>query len=418
MMLHLMDTCGSDSTYLSFQPLPSTEVKWVGPSPKTDVGLLVANLCLSPVAVVNITGRTFDQPPILSDPHPVPICSQTGITVLGNTLGTDNFVIAIIYDVTNCDGFGYLGYDQDGYEIPRTPQTNLVFGLAWANMALKDLSRPDIADRLAHVDLQDCLNIENLFFRKVRMMRLRVDPQAGYGVKCPSQPFKRTTPPPETQPSESPKGFYYPHVSGCFVASAAYGSPFAPEVDFLRHIRDDVLTRTRFGERWFRHFHEHYYRISPAIAQQMREQPELARLIRFAIVEPLVRYLQMAQGMPDATLDGLPEPWASFLRDLRSGIEKWVSTMELPRRFDGISGLDATRELAVFLHYVLRTPERRAEYLAELEASGALPLRLDREAAAIGRQLLADSGRPETEIVRVLGAGSGPADTSGRGTST
>ena len=41
-------------------------------------------------------------------------------------------------------------------------------------------------------------------------------------------------------PLEAPRG-------GFFIATAAYGSPITPQVSFLRHIRDDVLTKDKIG---------------------------------------------------------------------------------------------------------------------------------------------------------------------------
>jgi hypothetical protein len=50
--------------------------------------------------------------------------------------------------------------------------------------------------------------------------------------------------------------------SGCFVATAAYGSPLEPHVMALRDFRDRYLQRTRLGQAFIRF----YYRHSPAAA--------------------------------------------------------------------------------------------------------------------------------------------------------
>ena len=51
--------------------------------------------------------------------------------------------------------------------------------------------------------------------------------------------------------------------SGCFIATAVYGSYGAPEVIILRNFRDKVLLSTRIGK----YFVRLYYIISPSISQ-------------------------------------------------------------------------------------------------------------------------------------------------------
>ena len=62
----------------------------------------------------------------------------------------------------------------------------------------------------------------------------------------------------------------------CFIATAAYGSPDAPEVEQLRRFRDDRLLTSRFGVAFVRV----YYRISPPIARLIARKPRLRVAIR------------------------------------------------------------------------------------------------------------------------------------------
>ena len=189
----------------------------------------------------------------------------------------------------------------------------------------------------------------------------------------------------------------------CFVASAAYGSPFEPEVQMLRHVRDDVLRRTRAGSRFFDDFYEPYYRVSPAIVELMKRDQRVMEAVRWGIVHPVVSHLDQALRFPDAPLDDVPEPWRSFLTEMRDSLEEWASAIEPARDLDGMSLREATLELETALRYLFRTPESRSAYLAELEANGALPLRGSSEELTLVAERLRESGRTPCEVARVVG---------------
>jgi hypothetical protein len=65
----------------------------------------------------------------------------------------------------------------------------------------------------------------------------------------------------------------------CFVATAAYGDPDAPEVEQLRSFRDRVLLTSAVGEAFVRA----YYRVSPPFARLIAGRPALRRLVRRAL---------------------------------------------------------------------------------------------------------------------------------------
>ena len=74
-------------------------------------------------------------------------------------------------------------------------------------------------------------------------------------------------------------------VDACFVATAAYGSVLAADVDMLRHFRDAVLRRTVLGELAV----ETYYTFSPPVANVVGES-ELLRWTARAVLDPFVTW--------------------------------------------------------------------------------------------------------------------------------
>jgi len=74
-------------------------------------------------------------------------------------------------------------------------------------------------------------------------------------------------------------------VDACFVATAAYGSVLAADVDMLRHVRDALLRRTVLGELAV----EAYYTFSPPVALVVGES-ELLRWTARAVLGPFVTW--------------------------------------------------------------------------------------------------------------------------------
>jgi len=70
--------------------------------------------------------------------------------------------------------------------------------------------------------------------------------------------------------------------SGCFIATAVYGSPMAPEVESLRRFRDTTLLGSRAG----RAFVSLYYALSPAVARMAEKNHLVRRALRVAVVRP------------------------------------------------------------------------------------------------------------------------------------
>jgi len=67
---------------------------------------------------------------------------------------------------------------------------------------------------------------------------------------------------------------------GCFIATAAYGTPMAEEIEILREFRDEYLLTSPVGKALV----EFYYRVSPPIAEFITEHPGLKPIVRAGLV--------------------------------------------------------------------------------------------------------------------------------------
>ena len=190
---------------------------------------------------------------------------------------------------------------------------------------------------------------------------------------------------------------------GCFIASAAYGSDIAPEVEFLMDIRENILRQMDWGRRFFDTYWTYYYRISPAIAEEMRRDPELQKTIRWSIVEPWTYYMKVLLSRPDwdqIDFDGLQPPLREFLLHLKKDMDQWLGNIELPTDFAKLDPFEAVKELNVILSFVRRTGGLK--YLEELTKRGELPLHYGEHQKAELLQMLRQAGRTQKEIDRIL----------------
>ena len=117
---------------------------------------------------------------------------------------------------------------------------------------------------------------------------LREGAQAGSGGDAAPAP-----------PTPAPPG------GGCLVATAAYGTEMAPQVQMLREMRDGVLLETRQGASFMASFSAAYYSFSPAVADMERESPALRAAVA-ALLAPMLASLSLMSaadpGSPGSVL--------------------------------------------------------------------------------------------------------------------
>ena len=81
--------------------------------------------------------------------------------------------------------------------------------------------------------------------------------------------------------------------SGCFIATAAYGSLLAPEVLLLCDLRDEVLLQSVIGTA----FVKTYYWISPTVASIIERSKVLRFMVRNLFVRPLVALIASSKKL-------------------------------------------------------------------------------------------------------------------------
>ncbi len=82
--------------------------------------------------------------------------------------------------------------------------------------------------------------------------------------------------------------------NGCLIATAAFGSELAPQVQMLREFRDYKVLSTISGTSFLQIFNAWYYSFSPTIAGIEEQNPLLQTIIKNSLY-PLIGILQISQ---------------------------------------------------------------------------------------------------------------------------
>ncbi len=93
----------------------------------------------------------------------------------------------------------------------------------------------------------------------------------------------------ETIPEELPQKEEVPkNGGGCLIATATFDSELAPQVQFLREIRENVLHNTNSGKSFMIGFNQIYYLFSPTIADWERENSTFKEFVKITITPLLI----------------------------------------------------------------------------------------------------------------------------------
>ena len=81
---------------------------------------------------------------------------------------------------------------------------------------------------------------------------------------------------------------------GCLIATATFGSELAPQVQYLRELRDNTILQTESGTSFMTGFNHFYYSFSPAVADYERENPTFKDAVKITLT-PLLTSLTLLQ---------------------------------------------------------------------------------------------------------------------------
>ena len=85
-----------------------------------------------------------------------------------------------------------------------------------------------------------------------------------------------------------------PSTGGCLIATAAYGTELAPQIQALREMRDNVVLETASGSAFMHGFNQIYYSFSPAVADMQRQNDTFNDVVR-VLITPLLATLSVME---------------------------------------------------------------------------------------------------------------------------
>jgi len=178
-----------------------------------------------------------------------------------------------------------------------TPTETLQFKIAQIHF-----SNSDTTYSIVHINLTEWFRYEiNSFDFTVKNFEIMIDGMiqpVDFGHHPVFQQLindSREKPEPESLPPA--------RVGGCLIATATFGSEMAPQVQFLREIRDNTVLQTESGSAFMTSFNQFYYSFSPTIADYERENPAFKEAVKIALT-PLLTSLTLLQY---ADIDSEPE---------------------------------------------------------------------------------------------------------------
>jgi len=154
-------------------------------------------------------------------------------------------------------------------------------------------SNSDTNYSVIHINLTEWFRYEvNSFDSTVKTLEIMIDGKM-QSIEFGDHPvFKQLII--DSRLKSEPESLPPARVGGCLIATATFGSEMAPQVQFLREIRDNTVLQTESGIIFMTGFNQFYYSFSPAIADYERENPAFKEAVKIALT-PLLTSLTLLQ---------------------------------------------------------------------------------------------------------------------------
>ena len=192
--------------------------------------------------------------------------------------------------------------DKDVYEIP-TPDMPLTIFIESPGKVTISVSNGDVATVLGETTSGE-FTIYHDDYDFVDGTMLIVNHINDYTLKewTDVSTFSKNV---STEPVKETTSVKSGNGGGCLIATAAYGSEMAPQVQMLREIRDNQLMNTESGKSFMTGFNELYYSFSPHIADMERESPIFKEIVKAGLTPMLSTLAIMDSAESESEVIGL-----------------------------------------------------------------------------------------------------------------
>lgn len=141
------------------------------------------------------------------------------------------------------------------------------------------------------------IGIRGILFQPIPLETVEFDVVVGEEAATEDEEAEASAAPGQVGGSSTDKG-----GGGCLIATAAYGTEMASQVQLLREVRDGAIVETRAGAAFMDAFNHAYYAFSPAVSDLERQSPAFKEAVRAGIA-PMLAILSLLDGA-DIDSDG------------------------------------------------------------------------------------------------------------------